>query len=46
MNGQIPEKLTVKFHNFFHTLKELDNQGQSEHEFYVNRRTNPHFNKN
>ncbi|APJ04452.1 MAC/perforin domain-containing protein [Silvanigrella aquatica] len=31
--GVIPEKWTVKFHNFFHTLMVQDNQGQSAHEF-------------
>ncbi|BBH54669.1 hypothetical protein JCM31447_31430 (plasmid) [Fluviispira sanaruensis] len=33
MNGVIPEKWTVKFHNFLHILKAQDNQGQSAHEF-------------
>ncbi|RDB35057.1 MAG: hypothetical protein DCC88_12100, partial [Spirobacillus cienkowskii] len=31
--GVIPEKWTVKYHNFFHTLMVQDNQGQSAHEF-------------
>jgi hypothetical protein len=29
----IPEKWTIKFHNFLHILKVHDNQGQNEHEF-------------
>ena len=33
LNGVIPEKWTVKFHNFLHILKAQDNQGRSEHEF-------------
>ena len=31
--GMIPEKWTVKFHNFLHILKVRDNQGRSEHGF-------------
>ena len=33
IRGMIPEKWTVKFHNFLHILKVQDNQGQSAHEF-------------